>query len=220
MDRCHYERWTFTPYNFFRTNVVSNISLFYGANPWHFYFTQALPFDTIALLPFVLHGFYLSWTRTDWPKVVVTARNVCLWTVAILSLISHKEFRFIQPLLPIFHILAAASLLQSSKKAKSESEAEPAATGKSIRPRYFWLICLVNIPAILIFNVVHMRGQVDITRYLHNLPSGSIRSLGFLMPCHSTPWQSHLHLPKLEEQGTESGYGGRLWALSCEPPLV
>jgi phosphatidylinositol glycan class B len=33
-------------------------------------------------------------------------------------------------------------------------------------------------------------------------------SVGFLMPCHSTPWRSHLVFPSIEA-----------WALSCEPPL-
>jgi phosphatidylinositol glycan class B len=33
-------------------------------------------------------------------------------------------------------------------------------------------------------------------------------SVGFLMPCHSTPWRSHLVFPSIDA-----------WALSCEPPL-
>ena len=33
-------------------------------------------------------------------------------------------------------------------------------------------------------------------------------TVGFLMPCHSTPWRSHLVYPHINA-----------WALTCEPPL-
>jgi hypothetical protein len=36
------------------------------------------------------------------------------------------------------------------------------------------------------------------------------------MPCHSTPWQSHLHKPHLASNGSQE----RLWMLTCEPPLI
>ena len=45
-----------------------------------------------------------------------------------------------------------------------------------------------------------------------SLNGGEVRSIGFLMPCHSTPWQSHLHNPQLD-------HPGKLWAIGCEPPL-
>jgi len=51
--------------------------------------------------------------------------------------------------------------------------------------------------------------------YLRSLArdGGEVRSIGFLMPCHSTPWQSHLHNPQLD-------HPGKLWAIGCEPPLL
>lgn len=36
-----------------------------------------------------------------------------------------------------------------------------------------------------------------------------IDSIGFLMPCHSTPWQSYLHRNDIK----------KLWAITCDPPL-
>ena len=39
-------------------------------------------------------------------------------------------------------------------------------------------------------------------------PAPSIMTVGFLMPCHSTPWRSHLVFP-----------GIKAWALGCEPPI-
>ena len=47
--------------------------------------------------------------------------------------------------------------------------------------------------------------------------TGELKSVAFLMPCHSTPWQSHLHRQALETpQG--SGEGGTAWFITCEPP--
>ena len=193
--------------------MLRNISSFYGANAWHYYITQALPFDTMAMLPFILHGFYLTYS-SEVPVCLRTARNVCLWAMATLSLISHKEFRFIQPLLPILHVLAAHSLVQLN----SQNKANRLTFLPSIRASHARWLVLFNVPAILLFNLVHMRGQVSVSRYLSQLPDTEIKSVGFLMPCHSTPWQSHIHREELEVAGVPSGYGGRLWALTCEPP--
>jgi phosphatidylinositol glycan class B len=42
----------------------------------------------------------------------------------------------------------------------------------------------------------------------HQVNGSSEVFAAFLMPCHSTPWRSHLVYPKLQA-----------WALTCEPPL-
>ncbi|KAF7727346.1 glycosylphosphatidylinositol anchor biosynthesis [Apophysomyces ossiformis] len=52
----------------------------------------------------------------------------------------------------------------------------------------------------------HQRGVVDVMLWLRNQPSNI--SVGVLMPCHSTPWQSVVHRPDMT-----------MWFLTCEPPL-
>lgn len=216
METLFYGRPTFTPYNFFRTNILHNISAFYGANVWHFYFVGGVAFLSLGLLPWVLDGIYLSFRKNSSVRVGIL-RSSAIWTMAVLSLITHKEHRFIQPLLPILHVLAASSIVH---RASLHMQAHPGSKGsRSISGTQIKLILAINIPAALIFAMAHMRGQVAVTTYLHRIPQTSLKSVGFLMPCHSTPWQSHLHLPHLEVEGVPSGYGGKLWALSCEPPL-
>jgi len=39
VDSLYYGKLTFTPLNFLRVNL-SSVSLFYGANPWHYYVTD------------------------------------------------------------------------------------------------------------------------------------------------------------------------------------
>jgi phosphatidylinositol glycan class B len=216
VDTWFYGRLTFTPLNFLRVNVLEQISLFYGANPWHFYLSQGLPFDTLALLPFTLHGIYHLLRSSAGYANATRAVSVAIGTTFAFSLLSHKEFRFIQPLLPILHCASAHSLLRlgAGQRTSSSYKWLP-----NIKKSHVKLILGLNIPATLIFICIHMRGQVTVTDYIHSLPADELRSVGFLMPCHSTPWQSHLHRSSLESYRGESGYGGRLWALSCEPPL-
>ncbi|PSR83059.1 hypothetical protein PHLCEN_2v5863 [Hermanssonia centrifuga] len=58
----------------------------------------------------------------------------------------------------------------------------------------------------------HGRAQVDVLYHLRSLSPHEVRSIGFLMPCHSTPWQAYFHAASLADDRL-------LWALGCEPPL-
>ncbi|KAL4246066.1 Mannosyltransferase, partial [Abortiporus biennis] len=111
LDSNYFGKPTFTALNFLRANL-SSISLFYGANSWHYYFTQAIPILCTTTLPFVLHGAWLA-SRPDGTRPAKVLLGLTAWTVLIYSLAGHKEWRFIHPLLPIMHIFAAKSLVDS-----------------------------------------------------------------------------------------------------------
>lgn len=211
IDSWYYSCWTLTPYNFVKQNVWNSISLFYGSMPWHYYFSQGLPVIGFNLLPYVLYDLCLS-------KAIESTRSsnkqsqllgCCISLVLAYSLLHHKEMRFILPLAPILHIFAARTLLTI--------QAHPR---RSLRRHVVFLFITSVIP--LIFGLrFHDRGKTQVIDYLRNMPSSEQRSVAFLTPCHSTPWQSHLHRPELEEvQYDGSGNGGRLWFLSCEPPVL
>lgn len=104
------------------------------------------------------------------------------------SLIQHKEFRFIMPLQPIFLYYSARGYRKLHRFKK-----------------YVPLGLFLNVCIAIFFSNVNERGAVDI---LHFMKSNKDALFGFLTPCHSTPWQSHLHNPDL-----------RAWFLTCEPPL-
>lgn len=218
IDSWFYGRVTFTPVNFLHVNVVQQISLFYGANPWHFYFTQALPFNMLAMLPFTINGCWLLVRSRSTSLAARTAVWAAFCTTVMLSLLSHKEFRFIQPLLPVLHCATAYSLVNRSKGQRITTSNSYSCL-PNVKKIYVKLILYINVPAALFFICIHQKGQVTVTDYIRHSSSGAIRSFGFLMPCHSTPWQSHIHRPDLELPNIESGYGGKLWALTCEPPL-
>ncbi|KAF9649566.1 hypothetical protein BDM02DRAFT_3094507 [Thelephora ganbajun] len=228
-DSAFYGRLVFTPLNFMRTNL-SSISLIYGRNLWHYYFTQAIPILCASSLPLVVKGLYLG-TRDphhstnsrkpksskSMPHSLKILAGTVLWTIAVYSLSGHKEWRFIHPMLPILHIFAAKALVESSKSNSTEKQASAQGDfSRFIRaaPKSYLTLLLLQLPVILYCIAYRSSPQVSVMGYLRSLSRNSsvVRSIGFLMPCHSTPWQSHLHNPQLD-------HPGRLWAIGCEPPL-
>ncbi|GAB7342094.1 hypothetical protein MBLNU457_g0370t1 [Dothideomycetes sp. NU457] len=171
-------------------------------------------------LPFALAGLYLALRAGGFlneqhsNKGSLTARaqasslaSAVIVMVCTLSVISHKEVRFIYPLLPILHILAGRPVWHFFER--------PSVLRRGI------LICLLaaNLTLAVYTSLVHQRGVTDVLRYIRQeyedkymtASDGQIQgnmSVGFLMPCHSTPWRSHLIWPHIDA-----------WALTCEPPL-
>jgi phosphatidylinositol glycan class B len=68
---------------------------------------------------------------------------------------------------------------------------------------------LLNLPIAYYTSLVHQRGVVDVIEHLGNT-SSEWKSVGFLMPCHSTPWRSSMKTTDADKE---------MWALTCEPPL-
>lgn len=150
--------------------------------------------------------------RLSWTSIIMTLA---------LSLISHKEVRFLYPILPFLHVLSArplASFLFSTLR--STSSLQDASHSTSLHPS-IWrrailiLLLTINLLIASYASQVHQRGVLDVVSYLRHkhesrIDNGSntTTTVGFLMPCHSTPWRSHLVHPSIHA-----------WALTCEPPL-
>ncbi|KAL8616018.1 hypothetical protein ACOMHN_014980 [Nucella lapillus] len=97
IDRVWYGRWVMVHLNFLHFNVVSGGSGFYGRHPWHWYLSQGAPVILGShLLPFVL-GVRYAWHA----KLNIVPLLLILWHSFILSLLAHKEFRFLLPVLPL-----------------------------------------------------------------------------------------------------------------------
>ncbi|PLW47056.1 hypothetical protein PCASD_03938 [Puccinia coronata f. sp. avenae] len=229
IDSSFYGIATFTPLNFIRQNVVQDISTFYGVNRFHFYFTQAFPFVNFAMSPTVILGMAMLSTPQNMHESLAqltrlrSARVAVLGTMVGLSLLKHKEFRFIQPLVPLFNCFAARAMVNNYIKHRQAHPATSPTTDLSplerllaARPIGFILRALISLAAAFYLLSFHYRAQVSVIHYLRHLPDHELRSVGFLMPCHSTPWQSHLHKPHLASNGSQE----RLWMLTCEPPLI
>lgn len=206
--------------------------------PWHYYLSQGLPLLSWSHLPWIVMGVEMVKPPSVGVKFInQTLRSGLIRTVAFFSLLAHKEVRFILPLLPILHYFAALGHLSSPAPPQTPKPARPFkalahqkqhSNPPSLRPvdkhsiplSRVCILALASWMPALYLNTFHSNAQVAVLDYLRHIPSSELRSVGFLMPCHSTPWQSHLHRQDLEELKLGgSGQAGRLWFLTCEPPI-
>ncbi|KAK0249872.1 glycosylphosphatidylinositol anchor biosynthesis [Friedmanniomyces endolithicus] len=223
VDRAYYGQWVFPPIQFLYFNIVQGVAGFYGLNRLDYYFTEGLPLLLTTALPFAGIGMGHALRPNEDRKHLgsyVERQTLYLLAVAVvatvlaMTAISHKEVRFIYPLLPILHVIAARPLAVFFHSV-------PANKGKLL---LLVLMLIANMYIAAYVTFVHQRGVVDVTHFLRNeqearlpdSPTYSVESIehggnvtvGFFMPCHSTPWRSHLVYPEI-----------KAWALTCEPPL-
>ena len=235
VDRWYYSVWTFPPLKFVYFNVVQSLSVFYGVNDWHYYISQGFPLLLTTVMPFALIGIYRGIVSTKYALVLADTilaqlATVSLLVPALLSLISHKEVRFIYPLLPMLHILAAAPLDEFFMPAFHYRPRLRLRNRLALSRRVLFVCLAVANAAIAIYtSTVHNRGVIDVLHYIRrefesferherqfalSAEEPSDRTIdpsltvAFLMPCHSTPWRSHLIHSDIHA-----------WALTCEPPL-
>lgn len=189
LDYVLYQQITFPFYNFLEFNVMKNLSVFYGTAPWHFYLFQAIPLLLMAYLPtFVISMF--SETLAISTPALKTLKIIIGIVVVGFSLISHKEIRFIYPVMPLMLILTGVRFTFTPTRVRT--------------------LMLINGVIAIFFTRIHERGVIDVMDYIRR--DGSITSIAVLTPCHSTPWQSQLHRPDLD-------LWSKAWFVTCEPPF-
>lgn len=225
VDRCFYGAWVFPPLNFLRVNVVQSLATFYGRNDWHYYLSQGYPLLLTTALPFTLIGMFRRLRSEDSAtdaspagrKALRSLAIVCLLVPAAFSNIAHKEVRFIYPLLPALHVVTALPLASFCGLYLARPK------WPSIAKQILLISLLaLNISIAYYTTQVHNSGLIHLTTflrqefesaYLPSVPPVNM-TVGMFMPCHSTPWRSHLQYPP---SSTHTGINA--WALTCEPPL-
>jgi len=224
--------WAFPPYKWLYFNISQSLAVFYGEMPWHYYLVQGIPLLTTTFLPFALIGLYktsLSFSHYSPSKtgftilqsnILRTLSSTLIGMITALSVISHKEVRFIYPLLPVLHIIAAPYTLTFFT-----TPSKPDAPSKSVTLRHkLFLANLLSVNLLLggYLSLFHQPATLSVLNFLRsdferlhpdsldfdaNGDGQELFAL-FLTPCHSTPWRSHLVYPALHAR-----------ALTCEPPL-
>ncbi len=227
LDRFYYGTWTFPAIHFLYFNIAQSLAVFYGSNPWHYYLSQGVPLLLTTVLPFAALGFWTALRRQHPHSSTVTGITaparfqlavVVVFATMMLSFVSHKEVRFIYPLLPLLHLFAAEGLSQFTLSGTFTTQQLNISTVPLLKKLVLASSLLVNVAIALYTTRVHQAGVISVLDYLrheheHNLQqrdaaSTETMSVGFLMPCHSTPWRSHLVHPDI-----------KAWALGCEPPV-
>ncbi|MCW3122905.1 MAG: hypothetical protein JWQ38_2397 [Flavipsychrobacter sp.] len=105
-DHWFYEAWVFTPYNYFKVNILQHAAAKFGVFPWWYYFTlffnYAIPPVSIVLLPLFFIGI---WQR---PRHLFTWVSIAF--IAGHCFIGHKEMRFLLPVTAAFIFLSCIGL--------------------------------------------------------------------------------------------------------------
>lgn len=201
LDSMFYGQSVFPPLRFLMFNVLQSLSHFYGTSPWHYYLSQSLPILLIGYLPLALYSLWKSFRNATF-SVERQLTSMIFFVIPVFSLIAHKEVRFIYPLLPAIHTLIAAIGLPFLPRTWSKRW-------------ILWGMLGINAIVALYATQVHQRGVIDVVTWLRkeyyeelSQNASYTSSVGFLMPCHSTPWTSYLQ-----------GAAENSWALTCEPPI-
>ncbi|XP_066245017.1 GPI mannosyltransferase 3 [Euwallacea similis] len=185
LDSLCYGSFQITTYNFLKANIFQNVATNYGTQPWHWYLSSGIPTILgIQILPFIMGVLVVLKARQNHLNELAMLGTVIFATL-IFSLLPHKEFRFLLPLLPIMLFVSSRFLSAWSRKASRAS---------------VWLATFIIfigslLPAYYIgYN--HQRGTLDVMEELQHiaLKDPENVSLLFLMPCHSTPLYSHIHI--------------------------
>lgn len=180
-DYTFYGQLTFPPYQFIRLNVFQSISEFYGTNPWHYYLTQGFPFLLSTALPFTLVGIWRC-LRGKAPQSVGRIDGIIrdadllsqftqciIFTIAIMSLLAHKEVRFIYPLLPLLLVVTAEPLLEFVGMRRKKAYLSPLlTTWLYIRRAILAILSICTITLALYASLVHQSGVLRTMRFLRH----------------------------------------------------
>ncbi|CAD7082375.1 unnamed protein product [Hermetia illucens] len=188
VDSYIYGLFTVPPAQFFLYNIYENIGSFYGVHEWYWYLAVGLPtLLGISTLPFLFAviNTILNWNAFPIRKALLIS---ILFTLAGLSFIEHKEHRFLLIILPMCLYICSDYLSRWSTRANS---------------LLVWLFAAAiiagNAAPGWYFSTVHQKGTLEVMKPLAKIAESyrdkdnNPARLLFLMPCHSTPFYSHIH---------------------------
>lgn len=186
LDCWMYGSWIFVPMNFLKFNFFSAGGDYYGTHPWHWYFTQGFPAIVYTFLPISVAGVWLS---KEWRLAGLVG-----WVLGLYSLLGHKEFRFVLPVLPITLMFSGYLLAEIDKP--DFPQRKLGKSDKAQKWKYFMVfgLLITNIPAALYTSLVHQRGSEAVMVFLaREADKHQVQSVTFLMQCHATPYYASLH---------------------------
>ena len=187
VDSIRHRKIIFTPFNFFMVNIYNNSGV--NNNSLHWYVVSGVWYlvssfwylvsGTVSLLGPLVIPLCMAI-----PVAPLKVLLPLLVNITALSVLPHKELRFLQSSLPFLFLIIANHLCWKIR----------ASFQKAIK----MIFLVVNISGALYLSLVHQRGVVDAAIYIGNsgqdlTEHGVDAQILLAMPCHSTPLYSHIH---------------------------
>ena len=206
LDSWYYGEFTITPLNFYHFNTTLNGSALYGTHPLYWYFMVGIPTVIGTMTPNLFYAvkfIHSMWNKPNTEKghhrtyfaliSKLFPLICCLWTVMVFSLNPHKEFRFLSPVLPILMIYCGVGLFQVFR------------SYPSISKMVLILLATTNGFAGLYLSQFHQSAPIEVMQWLHKEIYTKVEvdfvyssygdvTVAMVLPCHSTPHHSYLHL--------------------------
>ncbi len=151
IDTWFYGHFTFTPYNYFKVNIIEKYVAQFGTSHWYEYIREGFKSGFPPLSLVFITAFIILWIK--FPKSLLTWVTLPFFVVH--SLIGHKELRFIFPI--IFFLPVILTFLIGEFK---------------INLRKSWVIAylLLSIPAMLYTSLTPASNLINFNKYLYNKP--------------------------------------------------
>jgi len=100
IDSYYYGALTIVPWNFIKVNVFQGLSQTFGSDPIEKYIAQEIPVRFNIFLPVLILGMIAHWKVCRNQQKVPYLVIYCFSIIGFLSLISHKEPKFLLPVFP------------------------------------------------------------------------------------------------------------------------
>jgi phosphatidylinositol glycan class B len=148
LDSHYYGQFAFTPYNYFNVNIIQKYVDQFGSSPWYEYFIQAFKDGVPPLSLFFIFTFLLLWIK--FPKSLLTWITLPFFVVH--SLIAHKEFRFIFPIVFFLPMIFTFLIMELNLVVKKS-----------------WVILfqVFNIPLLIYFSLIPASNLMNYYQHLY-----------------------------------------------------
>jgi len=137
LDRIGYGNWVFTPYRYFKVNLVDGVAATFNPYPWYEYLVWILQLNPIVSLPLLAGAVAFVWPRRNQARSPEQTDNRLIiggfvWAFFLLHWgITNKEYRFLFPILNVIPFMAASAF--------------PAFASKLLKARYLVPYAIISV---------------------------------------------------------------------------
>ena len=159
VDSWFYGELVFTPFHYFKANIVDDVASSFGTSPWYFYLDKLITLPSVVVgIPMVLSLVVMA---------VYFPKSIFFWCfiplLVIHSLIPHKEDRFLFPVILLFPVMM---MLAYQKVAPLLEKARAA---RVLRNAYLILFIAVNLVGLVAMSVKAAGvGRIGLTKHIHD----------------------------------------------------
>ncbi len=187
LDRWFYGNWVFTPYNYFKFNILDGIAAGFSTSPWWDYFLQIF-LSAIPPMSLLIIGL-CAWATYKFYKNIFVF--VTFFFFVAHCLIAHKELRFLFPMSGFIPVICCIALTYNDLY-------------KKILVYRKWLIAFCVIPNFLLLSVFTFKPCIELENFYHEIYAQSEAKKTLILSTTESPFDIiHLVIHHYRHPNTE-----------------